>query len=74
MMANYNVPGLNLASIFRELARDDFFRAMDLARTFKSESPRAIATLAIADSVLSEKQNGLARSESGNMTDKLVPR
>jgi hypothetical protein len=56
MMANLNASGFNLASIFKALAQDDLFRAMDLARAFKSESPRSIAILAIADSVLSEKQ------------------
>ncbi len=48
---DFDVPG-----IFRALAADDFDRAVELARGFQGEGPRAVATIAIARSVLDSKQ------------------
>ena len=52
---------LSLSNVFTLLARHDLHRAIDLAKTFKYDAPRASATLAIARSLL-EKQTatGLA--------------
>lgn len=40
--------GFNLTSLVRMLAKQDFTRAHDLAKSLKSEAPRAVATLAVA--------------------------
>jgi hypothetical protein len=42
-----------LEGIFREVANNDFDRALQLARGFRAEAPRANATLAICQAVLS---------------------
>jgi hypothetical protein len=55
-MSSSSVPSFDLAGIFSSLARDDFSRAVELAKEFKAEAPRAAATLAIARTVLSEKK------------------
>ena len=47
----------DLAGIFGLLARDNYERAVELARGFQGEGPRATAVIAIARSVLTEKQN-----------------
>jgi len=47
---NYSV-----AKIFRALAKDDLYRAVDVAKTFKYDTPRAAVTLAIASSILEKK-------------------
>jgi len=39
-------------NIFRALAKDDLYRAVDVAKSFKYEAPRATVTLAIASSIL----------------------
>jgi hypothetical protein len=44
-----------MAGIFTELARDDYNRAVELARGFEREAPRASAVIAIARAVLEEK-------------------
>ena len=49
----------NLASLFRALARDDLYRALDLAKSFKYDAPRAAVTLAIASSILQKEKTGL---------------
>lgn len=43
---------LDLSGLFVALAREDMLRAVDIARNFEGESPRAFATLAIARSAL----------------------
>jgi hypothetical protein len=52
MTQNVNVESFDLAGVFDSLARDDFERAAALARSLKGESPRSIALLAVARSVL----------------------
>ncbi|PYS94596.1 MAG: hypothetical protein DMF64_00305 [Acidobacteria bacterium] len=46
----------DLTGIFTQLAREDMNRAVEIARTFNGEAPRATATLAIARAVLDRKQ------------------
>ena len=58
MTQNSNVESFDLTGVFSALARDDFDRAAALARTLKAESPRSVATLAVARSVLVKKQDG----------------
>jgi hypothetical protein len=52
VMNDANAPDFDLLAIFRHLARADLLRAVQIAKTFTGEAPRAVATLAIARSVL----------------------
>lgn len=45
----------SIAKVFRALAKDDLYRAVDAARSFKYDAPRAAVTLAIATSILEKK-------------------
>ena len=49
----------DLLAVFRHLARADLLRAVQLAKTFTGEAPRAVATLAIARSVLEKRKDSL---------------
>lgn len=49
---NFDLPGL-----FRHLARADMLRAVQFAKTFTSQAPRSVATLAIAQSVLEKRKD-----------------
>jgi hypothetical protein len=51
-----DVPEFDLEGIFRELAQQDYDRAVELARGFEGEGPRAVATIAIARGVLDPKK------------------
>ncbi|MGZ8844408.1 MAG: hypothetical protein ACXW18_12145, partial [Pyrinomonadaceae bacterium] len=42
----------SLSGVFKSLTQDDFYRSIDLAKSFKNSGPRATATLAIASAVL----------------------
>jgi len=42
----------SLPNIFRALAKDDLYRAVEVAKSFKYDAPRATVTLAIASSIL----------------------
>lgn len=55
-LSSSSAPGFDLAGIFGSLAREDFNRAIQLAREFKTEAPRAAATLAIARAVLTQQR------------------
>jgi hypothetical protein len=55
-MSSSSVSSFDLAGIFGSLARDDFNRAAELAKEFKTEAPRAASTLAVARAVLNEKR------------------
>ncbi len=46
-----------LAGVLQSLTKDDLFRSIELARSFKNPSPRAIACLAVAKAVLQEQQH-----------------
>ena len=52
---NFPAPSFDLDGIFSALAREDMNRAVALAQTFTHESPRAVATLAVARAVLEDK-------------------
>jgi len=50
-----DVPDFDIAEIFAALANDDYDGAVQLARAFQGEAPRTNATIAIARSVLNQK-------------------
>jgi hypothetical protein len=50
-----SAPDFDVNGVFRELARADYSRTVELARGFEREAPRASATIAIARAVLEEK-------------------
>ena len=47
-----DMTGFSLAAFMRLVAKVDYTRANDLAKSFKYEAPRALATLAVASAVL----------------------
>ena len=51
-----DVAEFDLEGIFKELANQDYERAVELARGFQFEGPRAVATIAIARAVLEPKK------------------
>ena len=51
-----DVPEFDLDGIFRDLATTDYDRAVELARGFQAEGPRAVATIAIARAILDPKR------------------
>ncbi len=51
-----DVPDFDLEGIFKELADMDYERAVELARGFQKEGPRAVATIAIARAILEPKK------------------
>jgi len=51
-----DAPDFNLEGIFKELALQDYDRAVELARGFQGEGPRAVATIAIARAILEPKR------------------
>jgi len=51
-----DVPEFDLEGIFKELANLDYDRAVELARGFQKEGPRAVATIAIARAILEPKK------------------
>ena len=57
VMNNATAEDFDLLSVFRHLARADLLRAIQLAKTFTGEAPRAVATLAIARSVLEKRKD-----------------
>jgi len=65
---NFDVESFDLNGIFGLLARDDLYRAVELAKNFTGESPRAIATLAIVRAILEQKRRG-SRNESQMVTN-----
>ena len=56
VMTTGNAEDFDLIAVFRHLARADLLRAIQLAKTFTGEAPRAVATLAIARSVLEKRK------------------
>jgi hypothetical protein len=56
-----DVDDFDLEGIFRELATKDYDRAVELARGFQGEGPRAVATIAIARAILEPKKKETAR-------------
>lgn len=55
MTNNFGVESFDLNGLFAALAQEDFNRAADLPKGFTGESPRALATLAIARTALGKK-------------------
>jgi hypothetical protein len=51
-MIDFGDEKLGLSSVLRVLGKDDLYRSIDLAKSFKNDAPRANATLAIARAVL----------------------
>lgn len=51
-----DVPDFDLEGIFTHLATQDYDRAVELARGFEGEGPRAVATIAIARAILEPKR------------------
>jgi hypothetical protein len=49
-----SVDAFNLQPLFQTLARADMNRAVEFAKSFTGESPRAVATLAVATAVLND--------------------
>jgi hypothetical protein len=58
VMNNSTAEDFDLIAVFRHLARADLLRAIQLAKTFTGEAPRAVATLAIARTVLEKRSRG----------------
>ena len=56
VFANATAPEFDLLAAFRPLAKNDLFRAIQIAKTFTGEAPRAVATLAIARSILEKRE------------------
>jgi len=59
-MSNSDVAEFNVEGVFRELATKDYDRAVELARGFQGEGPRAVATIAIARAILEPKKPAVA--------------
>jgi hypothetical protein len=57
-----DVPEFNLDGIFRDLANQDYDKAVELARGFQGEGPRAVATIAIARAILDPKKRATAKN------------
>jgi hypothetical protein len=53
---SFSADSFDLAGIFGLLAKNDLYRAIELAKNFNGEAPRAVATLAIAHAVLEKKK------------------
>jgi hypothetical protein len=54
-VSTHSAESLDLAGIFGALAKDDLDRAVEAAKSFTGESPRAVATLAIVRTALNKK-------------------
>jgi hypothetical protein len=65
MTMNFGVDSFDVHGIFARLAGDDLIRAVELAKTFTGEAPRANATLAIIRSILGKNrsQKSMVRSQ-----------
>jgi hypothetical protein len=51
-----DAPEFDLDGLFKELANQDYERAVELARGFEREGPRAVATISIARAVLETRK------------------
>jgi hypothetical protein len=54
---NSTAEDFDLLGLFRQLANADLLRAVQFAKTFTGQAPRAVATLAIAQSVLEKRKD-----------------
>src|SRR6185369_6189858 len=48
-----------LSGVLRFLAKDDLYRSIDVAKSFKNDAPRAVAILAIASSLLQKVERSV---------------
>jgi len=55
-VSQYPFPDFNVSGIFGELANENYDKAVELARGFQRDAPRANAVIAVAKSVLEEKK------------------
>jgi hypothetical protein len=55
-MHSSTVDDFNLPGVFRELAKENATQAIEIARSFEGEAPRATALIAVARTLLSEKK------------------
>ena len=55
-ISSSDVADFDVQGIFEQLANQDYDRAVELARGFQGEGPRAVATIAIARAVLEKKK------------------
>jgi len=62
VMTNATAEDFDLLTVFRHLARADLLRAIQTAKTFTGEAPRAVAMLAIARSVLEKRKDAAVAS------------
>jgi len=60
---NASADDFDLSGVFTSLAGDDLYRAIELAKTFAAETARANATIAVARSVLEQKQQKVASAQ-----------
>ena len=61
---NFTVENFDLDRIFALLAKEDLYRAIETAKSFSADAPRATASLAVARSVLETKKDGVNRTEA----------
>ncbi|HKY28732.1 MAG TPA: hypothetical protein VJM12_12405 [Pyrinomonadaceae bacterium] len=64
---NMTVENFDLHRIFSSLATEDLYRSIEMARGFTADTPRAIATLAVARAVLQTKKEPTTRSEASEI-------
>ena len=64
---NFTVENFDVGGIFGSLAKEDIYRAIEAAKGFTADAPRAIATLAIARAVLETKKEGSAQNETNEI-------
>lgn len=55
-MRTSTVDEFNLTGIFRTLSQENATQAIELARSFEGEAPRAAALISVARALLSDKQ------------------
>ncbi|MGI8734675.1 MAG: hypothetical protein ACR2LM_15385 [Pyrinomonadaceae bacterium] len=61
---NFDVQSFNLDRVFASLAKEDIYRAIETARSFSADAPRATASLAVARAVLETKKDGVTRTDA----------
>ena len=54
---NTSSSDFNVASVFSELAKEDYNKTVEVIRGYEREAPRASATIAIAKTILEDKKN-----------------
>jgi hypothetical protein len=52
LVSSASAEEFDLLGLFRSLTKDDLNRAVEIAKSFTGEGPRAVATLAIARTIL----------------------